>query len=80
MIDDPAFADYEVSGLPDRLLRDDEIDQNFIDAVVAVGAKLPGRGHTLAVVRAEAPAKHLCREIPASKVKALAERLRKETT
>lgn len=79
MIDDPAFADYEVSGLPDRLLRDDEIDQNFIDAVVAVGAKLPGRGHILAVVRDEALTKRPPREIPASKVKALAERLRKET-
>ena len=77
MTNDPIFADYEAYGLPDRLLRDDEIDQSFIDAVVSVGAKLPGRGHTLAVVRAEAPAKHPCREIPASKVKALAERLRK---
>jgi hypothetical protein len=78
MMDDPNFADYAPPDPPDRRLRDDEIDVDFIEAVLAVGAefKLRGQGHTPPA----APAKHLCREIPASKVKALAERLRKETT
>ena len=80
MIDDPAFADYDIPGPLDRLLRDDEIDADFIEAVVAVGATLPGRGHIFTVVRDETSAKLLHREIPTSKVKALAERLRKETT
>ena len=43
MIDDPAFADYEVSGLPDRKLREDEFDQDFVDAVEEVGQSLSSR-------------------------------------
>jgi hypothetical protein len=74
MINDPAYADY---GLPDRRLRDDEIDADFIEAVAEVGAEFKLRGHTPAAVRAGAPAKATRREIPASKVKALADRLRK---
>jgi hypothetical protein len=73
MNSDPAFADYEAYGPPDRLLRDDEIDEAFIKAVGDVGATLPGRGHA----PPEAQPKTTRREIPASKVKALADRLRK---
>lgn len=73
MMDDPNFADYTVPDPPDRLLRDDEIDEDFIKAVGDVGATLAGRGHTPPA----APAKTTHREITASKVKALADRLRK---
>ena len=59
--------------------RIDWVDDDFVEAVVSVGATLPKRGHIFAIVRDEAPAKHPRREIPVSKVKALAERLRKET-
>lgn len=73
MTNDPTFADAVYPDPPDRLLRDDEIDEDFIKAVGDVGATLAGRGHTPPA----APAKTTHREITASKVKALADRLRK---
>lgn len=76
MNSDPTFADYD--DMPDRLLRDDEIDEDFIAAVVAVGATLPGWGSTSAAWREAASAKIFRRDITTSKITALADRLRKE--
>ena len=55
----------------------DFVDDDFVEAVVAVAAGLPGREPDYdPAVRAAAPAKRYRREIPGSKVKALADRLR----
>ena len=55
----------------------DFIDDDWIEAVVALAATLPGRQQDyVPAVRAAAPAKCYRREIPGSKVTALADRLR----
>ncbi|MFA5806778.1 MAG: AAA family ATPase [bacterium] len=41
MMGDPIFADAGLPDLPDRQLRDDEIDEDFIEALDAVGSAIP---------------------------------------
>lgn len=43
MMDDPIFADAGLPDPPDRQLRDDEIDDDFLEALDAVGSPLPVR-------------------------------------
>ena len=60
---------------PDPL---DFYDDDWTDAVVAVGKELPDRDHDHdPALRTSIPAKRTRREIPTSKIKALAQRLRR---
>ena len=79
---DPAFADAD-DGM--EMLMPDWFDDDFIQAVVDVGARLPGReqDHDHAVqhdhaVGAADPVKRSKRETRISKLEELAQRLRKE--